>query len=339
MTIVGTRPQFVKAAVISRILQKLDIVNEVIIHTGQHFDRNMSDVFFEELSIPKPHYSLNVNSMSHGVMTARMIESIEEITLTEKPDQILIYGDTNSTLAGALVGSKLHIPIAHVEAGLRSYNKKMPEEINRILSDHVSTLLFCPTHQSIENLKKEGIETGVFHTGDVMYDATLFAKEKVSHKTLKHLALEENTYSILTLHRQENTENKDFLQKIIDYAHSYAEEYHVKIIWPLHPRLKPYIDELNTYNFTILHPLSYQEMHDLLHFTHSVLTDSGGLQKEAYFHQKSCVTMRSETEWVETIDCGWNRLWTHKESYAPRKNIEEYGFGASGERIVSYLTS
>lgn len=337
MTIVGARPQFVKAAVISRLLRSFSDVQEIIVHTGQHFDHNMSDVFFNELNIPAPDYFLNLNTLSHGSMTGRMMEELEKIAFQEKPDLFLIYGDTNSTLAGALVGSKLHIPIAHVEAGLRSFNRKMPEEINRVLSDHVSTFLFCPTFQAVSNLKKEGIEKGVFHTGDVMYDATLFAIEKMSSHIIDVLGLKENKYALLTLHRQENTDTTESMQKILDYVRKYAHENDINIIWPLHPRMRSLVNALNTHDFKIIDPVSYQEMHTLLSFAHSVLTDSGGLQKEAYFHQKPCVTLRSETEWVETISCGWNRLWTTSDYSSPPKNIDEYGLGKSGELIVSCL--
>lgn len=337
MTIVGTRPQFVKAAVVSRILCNLSDICEIMVHTGQHFDSNMSDVFFKELEIQKPDYFLNVNSLSHAAMTGRMMESIEDIAFKEKPDVFLIYGDTNSTLAGALVGAKMHIPIAHIEAGLRSWNRLMPEEVNRVVADHVSTFLFCPTFQAVQNLKQEGIERSVFHTGDVMYDATLFAKTNVSSKMMEKLNIEEKSYAILTIHRQENTRTKEDLQKILDYVKDYADDNHLDIVWPAHPRLKSMMTVMETYGFQIIDPVSYQEMNDLLFFSHSILTDSGGLQKEAYFHQKRCVTLRSETEWTETIECGWNRLWQKSQDYKIQKKIDDYGMGKAGDIIVSHL--
>lgn len=337
LTVVGARPQFVKAAVLSRLISQTPFFQEVMIHTGQHFDTSMSQSFFSDLQIPKPSYSLNIHGLPHGAMTGRMMEEIEQIAFVEKPDMVLVYGDTNSTLAGALVGAKLHIPVAHVESGLRSYNKLMPEEVNRILTDHVSTFLFCPTEQSIKNLQKENIKNGVYHTGDIMYDATLFAKEKPNNLVFKSFGLKKGNYALLTLHRQENTENPGVFQKILDYVKEYSLEKGISILWPLHPRLKEKIQNFRTHDFQVVEPVGYFDMHTLLSESHSVLTDSGGLQKEAYFHQKQCVTLRSETEWIETIDAGWNRLWLNDEYSGQNQSILDYGQGNAGSTILSYM--
>lgn len=337
LTIVGARPQFIKAAVLSRLFHVHDKMREIMVHTGQHFDPMMSDIFFKELDIPKPHFHLNINTLTHGAMTGRMMEAIEDIVLQQQPDIVLVYGDTNSTLAGALVAAKLHIPVAHVEAGLRSFNHKMPEEINRVLTDHMSTFLFCPTQESITNLQKENITKGVYHTGDIMYDAVLFAREKVDKDVLKTYAIEDSRYALLTLHRQENTDDRSSFCARIDYVKRYAKTHNVKIVWPVHPRLLKMSDKEHDNDFIKIHPLSYDAMQSLLAHCHSVLTDSGGLQKEAYFHQKPCVTLRSETEWGETISAGWNRLWTHETYQTPLKTIHDYGQGDAAQRIMRIL--
>ncbi len=339
-TILGARPQFIKAAAFSRALQKHPEIKEVIIHTGQHFDINMSEVFFKELSIPKPQYFLNINSGSHGQITGRMIEGVESILLNDKPDAVLVYGDTNSTLAGALAASKLHIPVIHIESGLRSFNKKMPEEINRILTDHVSSYLFCPTQTSVDNLKKEGIEKGVYHVGDIMYDATLYSinyiKNNFSYIQNKLSYLPEK-FIFMTIHRAESTINEKVFKKIINYALNFAKNYNLQIVFPIHPRTRYLIDQKQLDElFLILDPLSYLETQYCLNKASFVLTDSGGLQKEAYFHKVACVTLRSETEWVETINHGWNRLWIIND-YLPRREITEYGIGNCSEKIVSLL--
>lgn len=314
VTILGVRPQFIKAAAVSRAIQEnfKDHIQEVIVHTGQHFDPNMSDSFFEQLNIPKPDYNLEISGGTHGDMTGKMLSSIEKILIDEKPDWVLVYGDTNSTLAGALAASKLHIPIAHVEAGLRSFNKEMPEEINRILTDHLSTLLFCPTETAISNLKNEGIEKGVHNVGDVMYDVSLFyQKSKHSNSaTCKHLNIETNGYALATCHRQENTDSLERLKNIVMALAEISQS--MPVVFPLHPRTKKIIQEQNLIsylnNVIITEPLSFLEMMDLEQNARVIITDSGGVQKEAFFCNVPCVTMRDETEWTETISLGCNHL-------------------------------
>lgn len=341
LTIVGARPQFIKAAAVSEALVSDQSLTEVILHTGQHFDQGMSQVFFDELKIPKPTYNLNINGGPHGQMTGRMLENIESIMETEAPQAVLIYGDTNSTLAGALAAAKLHIPICHVEAGLRSFNRQMPEEINRVMADHLSTLLFCPTKSSVKNLENEGITKGVFHVGDVMYDAVLQTKSYIQKNVLKqtHLDINEKNFGILTIHRAENTTQEQF-KKIIDYVEQQSEKLNgMKILFPIHPRTKQILDKMHIKftNIVLCDPKGYIDMQNLLSQAKMVFTDSGGLQKEAYFHQVPCVTLRSETEWVETVHSGWNRLWTSPEYTLPRKNIIDYGEGKSAFNIVSIL--
>ena len=338
VTIVGARPQFIKAATLSRIFKNYSDIKEIIVHTGQHFDSNMSDIFFEELKIPKPHHFLDVHGGNHGQMTGRMMELIENVILKENPTSVLLYGDTNSTLAGALVAAKLHVPILHIEAGLRSFNKNMPEEINRVLTDHVSDLLFCPTKTSLENLKKEGITKGVHHVGDVMYDATLFSIEMI-HKPEFRKNVLPMKFCFMTIHRSESTESFKKFQMIIDYAVEFSREKKLPIVFPVHPRTKKLIDEIPQRKkeiFLFKDPMSYMETQFCLSKASYVLTDSGGLQKESYFHHVPCVTLRSETEWVETIDSGWNRLWTCP-NYQPRKEIIDYGYGKSAENILEII--
>ena len=312
LTIIGARPQFVKAAALSREIKKHPELNEIIVHTGQHFDANMSDIFFEEMDIPKPHYNLNINGLSHGAMTGQMLEKLEEVMLAEKPDVVLIYGDTNSTIAGALAAKKLHIKVAHVEAGLRSFNMQMPEEINRILTDRISDWLFCPTDTAINNLKKEGYENiscKVVKTGDVMEDAALFYAKKASEKStiINQLNLANKSFILATIHRAENTDNPTNLKGIIDALNKLHERHDV--IVPLHPRTKKLIEQhqLKT-QFTIVDPLGYFDMIMLLQNCKLVITDSGGLQKEAYFFGKFCVTTREQTEWVELVENGYNTI-------------------------------
>ena len=340
VTIVGTRPQFIKAAVLSREIEKNDSIEEIFIHTGQHFDQNMSDVFFEELEIPKPKYHFNINSCSHGEMTGQMLMAVEGVLFKEKFDMVILYGDTNSTLAGALAASKLNIPIAHVESGLRSYNRKMPEEINRIMTDHLSSILFCPTKKSVENLKIEGIKKDVYHVGDVMYDATLFAKNFINKHTKKFsskFSLNQNNFALMTIHRQESADNKKIFSNFLDYADQFSKKNNIKIFFPIHPRIKKLVQNYKEKrNFCFLNPLSYFETQYLLSKASFVLTDSGGLQKEAYFHRVPCVTFRSETEWVETIENGWNRLWID-DNYNSRKSIADYGDGYGAKKIIKII--
>jgi UDP-GlcNAc3NAcA epimerase len=334
VTVVGARPQFIKAAPVSHALKDAG-VKEIMVHTGQHFDTMMSDVFFDELAIPQPAHRLEINSLGHGAMTGRMLEEIEKILLAEKPDWVLVYGDTNSTLAGALAASKLHIPIAHVEAGLRSFNRVMPEEINRVLTDHISTLLFCPTKAGADNLRKEGIVKGVSMVGDVMYDATITATEraKASSYILETLKLSASNYTVATVHRAENTDDFERLTAIIVYLRLLAQDR--TVVFPVHPRTAKLIEarDIDMTGIKLCQPLGYLDMTTVLANAALIATDSGGIQKEAYFHRVPCITLRNETEWVETIECGWNKLWK-TPSWAPRKEIDEYGKGDSAKRIV-----
>jgi len=345
-TIIGARPQFIKAATVSRaiITHKADI-NEVIIHTGQHYDKNMSEVFFDELDIPKPNYNLGVGGGTHGQNTGRMLEGIEKVLLDEKPDWVLVYGDTDSTLAGALAASKLHIPVAHVEAGLRSYNTNMPEEINRILTDRISQYLFCPTSTAVNNLKKEGYDhhnAEVIMTGDVMLDAAMYYAKKAKKPKID---LKEN-FVLATVHRAENTDNLEKLTNIIEALNEINQE--TQVVLPLHPRTKKIIETNNIKtDCTIVDPVSYLEMVYLLKNTELVMTDSGGLQKEAYFFKKPCITFRDETEWVELIDGNHNSLvQTDKDSIIEKFNHfvfsqdfskKVYGEGDSSMVIIDIL--
>ncbi len=308
LTVVGARPQFIKAAPVSREIRKS--FKEILVHTGQHYDSNMSDVFFDELHIPKPDYNLEIGSGGHGEQTGHMLIELEKVVLKEKPDYILIYGDTNSTLAGALVGAKLHIPVLHVEAGLRSYNRRMPEEINRVLADQVSDVLFCPTETAVKNLKKEGITKGVYNVGDVMYDAVLYNTEIALKKSkiLKNLAIKPKKYALCTIHRAENTDDKKRLTSIFNAL----TDSDMNIILPLHPRTKKYLNEYNLLNkkseknIKIIDPVGPLDMLALEIGAKLIITDSGGVQKEAYFMEVPCVTLRDETEWVETVESGNN---------------------------------
>lgn len=338
LTIVGARPQFVKAAAVSRAIAGTDGVSEAIVHTGQHFDANMSDTFFDELSIPAPAYNLGVGGGGHGQMTGRMLEGIEKIIQENKPDVVLVYGDTNSTLAGALAAAKLHVPVAHVEAGLRSFNKRMPEEINRIMADHVSDLLLCPTQLAVTNLANEGITQNVMHVGDVMYDATLFAGEQASLKStiLDDMNLEPGSYGLATIHRADNTDDETRLRAVMAYLTQASGGQ--QVVLPLHPRTRQALDRIGLVpeGVRLIDPVGYLDMHRLLSGASIVLTDSGGLQKEAYFHRVPCVTLRDETEWVETIEAGWNRLWKGPE-YCDRSDISDYGDGKAAEACVEAL--
>jgi UDP-GlcNAc3NAcA epimerase len=329
VTIIGARPQIIKAAALSRTIQneyKLSI-SEVIVHTGQHYDNNMSAVFFDELGIPKPDYNLNVGSGAHGSQTAKMIVGIEEVLVNEKPDALVVYGDTNSTLAGAIAASKLHIPIVHIEAGLRSFNKKMPEEINRILCDHASTLLFTPTKAGLTNLEKEGFpinaqkpytadKQGVFHCGDIMYDNSVHfsAVSDLQSSILSVNQLEASKYILSTIHRNDNTDNPQNLTSIFRALLSLIENHNQTIVLPLHPRTKNLmeqnlpVDLMNKINnnasFNIIDPVSFLDMIALEKNASIIITDSGGVQKEAYFFNKPCIILRPETEWVELVECG-----------------------------------
>lgn len=338
LTVVGARPQFIKAAAVSRALRKTDGLHEVMVHTGQHFDADMSDVFFRELDIPAPAHMLDIHGGGHGEMTGRMLAAIEPVLIAEKPDWVAVYGDTNSTLAGALAAAKLHIPIAHVEAGLRSFNRRMPEEINRVLTDHIATLHLCPTRAAIDSLGREGIHEGVHHVGDVMYDATLFAAERADKVSniLAELGVDHKKYAVATVHRPENTDSPEQLGAVIGYLLKQAEVQ--PIVFPLHPRTRQYAERLgiDLDGLIVTGPVGYINMAKLLHGACAVFTDSGGLQKEAYFHRVPCVTMRGETEWVETIAHGWNRLWNGPD-FTERSEIDEYGDGRAAFRITQLL--
>jgi len=352
VTIIGARPQFIKAAVVSRAFTSTKDIIEVIIHTGQHFDANMSDVFFEEMCIPKPHYNLNINGLGHGAMTGQMLERIEKVLIKEKPDWVLVYGDTNSTLAGALAAKKLHIKLAHVEAGLRSFNMNMPEEINRILTDRISDLLFCPTDKAIGNLELEGFEhfdCQIVKCGDVMQDAAIFYE----NKSKKPNCDIRNEFILCTIHRAENTDDTARLKKIFEALETISEKH--PIILPLHPRTKTKLASIR-YDFInskicFIPPIGYLEMVWLLKNCELVITDSGGLQKEAYFFKKYCITLRDETEWVELVVKGYNVLvgsdvaktvmsvfaFIDKEWLVSEQGL--YGLGDAGGKVVENLLS
>ncbi|MFP4662898.1 MAG: non-hydrolyzing UDP-N-acetylglucosamine 2-epimerase [Bacteroidales bacterium] len=347
LTVVGARPQFVKAAVVSKSIQKQPEIREVVLHTGQHYDHKMSGVFFEQMQIPAPEYNLDINQMSHGKMTGRMLEKIEDCLMREKPDLVLVYGDTNSTLAAALAAKKMHIKIAHVEAGLRSFNDKMPEEINRILTDRMSDLLFCPTTHAIDNLKTEGFnqfDKKILITGDVMYDAALYFAEYAK----KPDGDIPEKYALATVHRAENTNDPERLAGIFKALREIAGE--VPIVLPLHPGTKNIAEKLqiNFSGLTIIEPVSYFEMIYLLQSADCVFTDSGGMQKEAFFFEKPCITLREETEWVELVEHGYNKLACNSSEdiltayhnfvkNPPLFDKKMYGEGNAAEIIVEAL--
>ena len=305
ITILGARPQFVKAAVLSRVISKYNTVEEIIIHTGQHYDTNMSDIFFSEMEIPKPKYNLAINGLGHGAMTGQMLEKIEEILDLEKPDLVVVYGDTNSTLAGTLSAKKMHIKVVHVEAGLRSFNMKMPEEINRILTDRISDLLVCPTDTAIANLQNEGFEnmpSKIVKCGDIMKDAVEFYSKMSKEKSfiISNLNLEQNEFVLATIHRQENADDLNNLKSIFQGLEEISKT--KQVVLPLHPRTKAILEKNNlSFNLKIIDPIGYFDMLELLKNCNLVVTDSGGLQKEAFFNQKHCIIAREETEWVELV--------------------------------------
>lgn len=347
LTVLGARPQFIKAAAFSRALDQSDNIEEIIIHTGQHYDQNMSDIFFEEMNIPKPKYLLQTGGKTHGAMTGQQLEQIENIFLNEKPDLVLVYGDTNSTLAGALAAAKLHIPVAHVEAGLRSFNKKMPEEINRILTDQISDYLFVPSIGAKQNLVDEGIsEEKIFVVGDIMYDVSLYYKEKMI-KPIWFDSLNLKSFILCTIHRAENTDEANKLEDIFKGLGSS----NISIVLPLHPRTVNKIKEHNINipnNIYLVDPVGYLEMVWLEVNSEFIVTDSGGVQKEAYFHEKYCVTLREETEWVELVQRGFNSLVGSDirkiQLELERKfhnNIEAgiYGHGDTAKKIINLLWS
>jgi UDP-GlcNAc3NAcA epimerase len=339
-TIVGARPQFIKAAPVSRALAGAGL-KEILVHTGQHFDALMSDVFFDELDVPKPTHNLEVNSLGHGAMTGRMLEKLEATMVAEAPDIVLIYGDTNSTLAGALAAAKIGIPVAHVEAGLRSFNRRMPEEINRVVADHLSEMLFCPTATAAANLGAEGITRGIHTVGDVMFDTTLAAVARAQDRSriLETLQLKQGSYSVATIHRAENTDDLERFSRVIAWLEREAQK--APVVMPTHPRTRKLLERIGVTprGVRLIGPLGYLDMTQLVHHSATVFTDSGGLQKEAYFHRVPCVTLRDETEWVETIEAGWNRLWTQSAHASPQKLITDYGDGHAAEKIAEILAS
>jgi len=358
LTIIGARPQFIKAAAVSRAIGFHSDITEIIVHTGQHFDTNMSDVFFEQMDIPRPDHYLKIATLSHGAMTGRMLEGIEELIQQEKPDWMLVYGDTNSTLAGALAATKLHLPIAHVEAGLRSHNPAMPEEINRVLTDRVSSLLLCPTKTAVNNLEKEGfpykaiaqLQQQIVNVGDVMFDAVLYYRERAKKEVnLETFGLKHQRYALCTVHRQENTDQIEKIKSILNALQSIAKD--LTVVLPLHPRTKAKIVQFNLESLLkglyLLDPQPYLEIQRLQMSAKVILTDSGGMQKEAYFHRVPCITLRDETEWVETVKSGWNRLVGAKKDQIVRTysiNTERnesdstcYGNGEASCKILDRL--
>jgi UDP-GlcNAc3NAcA epimerase len=347
LSIVGARPQFIKASVVSRAIRQSEGVDEVVLHTGQHFDANMSDIFFNQLSISRPDIQLDIHGGSHGAMTGRMLMEIEKVLFEQRPDRVLVYGDTNSTLAGALAAAKLHIPVAHVEAGLRSFNMQMPEEVNRILTDQISDLLFCPTDTAVKNLKNEGFankSVQVLQVGDVMQDAALL----FASKAVPPADELPRDFILATLHRAENTDNPERLAAIVA-ALNELHLNHAPIVLPLHPRTRKLISQQGLeLNVHLIDPVGYFEMLWLLDHCQLVLTDSGGVQKEAFFFGKACVTMRDQTEWVELVEVGANELVaadTHKIIAASKISLGRqvkdtlhlYGGGQAAQRIVSNI--
>ncbi|WP_179166098.1 non-hydrolyzing UDP-N-acetylglucosamine 2-epimerase [Azospirillum agricola] len=339
LTIVGARPQFIKAAEVGRALAAAGL-EEILVHTGQHFDAAMSDVFFADLCMPPPAHNLYIHGGGNASMTGRMLQALEPLLDREKPDWVLVYGDTNSTLAGALAAAHRGIPVAHVEAGLRSFNRAMPEELNRVMTDHLSTLLLCPTPAAVANLQREGIAAGVYHVGDVMYASalSLAGRARRTSTVLDRLGVHDSGFSLATVHRAENTNDSGRLASILAYLRDAAAEEKVPIILPLHPRTRDAAARfgLDLGGLTVLAPVGALDMARLLAGCTRVFTDSGGVQKEAYFHGKPCITLRDETEWVETIENGWNRLW-RGPGYRPRRPIADYGDGQAASRIAALL--
>lgn len=354
-TVIGARPQFIKAASVSRALSAVPDIRELLIHTGQHYDSNMSDVFFSELGIPAPSHNLGIGSGNHGAQTGRMLEALEQVMLKEKPDWVLVYGDTNSTLAGALAAVKLHIPVAHVEAGLRSFNKCMPEEINRILTDHAADLLFTPTTTATRHLEREGISPALIdQTGDVMYDAALYFGDLALRKSgiLHTQRLNPGQYILSTVHRAENTDNPDRLAAILQGLSTVSAD--IPVVLPMHPRTRATLERAGRQSLlrgiTLIDPVGYIDMIMLERNAALIATDSGGVQKEAYFFQRPCVTLRNETEWVELVEMGWNTLCPPESGQVVASSIlrqigtagqtgTPYGEGDSADRIVRRLAS
>jgi|SaaInlStandDraft_4_1057021.scaffolds.fasta_scaffold21398_3 UDP-GlcNAc3NAcA epimerase len=354
MTVVGARPQFVKVAAVSRLINthKYQGINEVIVHTGQHYDQNMSQSFFQELQIPDPTYNLSVGSGSQGAQTGAIMMKLEELVEKESPDWMLVYGDTNSTLAGALVAAKTPVRLAHVESGLRSFHWGMAEEVNRVITDRLSDILFCPSNTAYENLLSEGCKGEFYMTGDVGYDSFIYYSKKVEHDSiLQNLNLNKKKYILTTLHRAENTNNPKILSDILSVLRSLSLR--VKVILPIHPRTKKVIEKysISTEGLHIIDPVSYLIMIALLTNARIVITDSGGLQKESYFAKVPCITLRDETEWIETLENGWNRLVSPNDCNTIRSTaemllqvdftnkiyLESYGTGEASTKILDIL--
>ncbi len=351
ITVVGARPQFIKAAAVSHEFQKHEEIQEILVHTGQHFDENMSEIFFEEMNIPRPKYNLDVHSLSHGAMTGRMLEGIEEIITKESPDAILVYGDTNSTIAGALAAKKLHVKVIHVESGLRSFNMNMPEEINRILTDRISDILYCPTEQAIINLKKEGFDhlaSRIVKCGDVMQDAANYFAQQLGAERLS-ASFDFDKYVLCTFHRAENTDDPERLKQIVNAINELNKT--IPVVIPLHPRSAGLLEKAGlTLDTHINDPVGYIDMIDLIQNCELVMTDSGGLQKEAFFFQKPCLTLRDETEWIELVEHGFNTLAgadTDKILNEAQKmlsgsfdfNVNLYGNGTASNLIAQDILS
>jgi UDP-GlcNAc3NAcA epimerase len=357
LTIIGARPQFIKAAVVSRAIRESTDLEETIVHTGQHYDANMSEIFFEELAIPKCALNINVGSASHAVQTGRMLEGIEQAILAERPEMVMVYGDTNSTLAGSLAAAKLQVPVAHIEAGLRSYNRQMPEEINRVLTDYLSNLLFAPTNTAVENLRREGVSMDRVHlVGDVMYDAACYfgPKAEARSEVLAQLGVARKKYVLATLHRAENTDDIRRLRVILESLEQLSAE--LPVVLPLHPRTKKKIAENGLHpessgNIRITDPVGYMDMLVLERNARLIATDSGGVQKEAFFHRVPCVIFRAQTEWTELIELGWSRLAPPEDTSVVAHQLREalhctpdqemsdspYGDGHSAELITKIL--
>ncbi len=345
LSIVGARPQFIKCAPLSRELRKDH--EEILVHTGQHYDYGMSYIFFEELDIPKPDYNLGIGSGNHGEQTGKMLAELEKVLVSEKPDLVLVYGDTNSTLAGALAASKIHIRVAHVEAGLRSFDRRMPEEINRVLTDHISNLLFCPTQTAVDNLAKEGVTEGVHLVGDVMMDALEYNRtvaEKRS-KVIEELGLKKGKYLVITVHRPSNTDSRENMGNIIEALAEIGET----VVFPVHPRTKKYMQGYGLdipVNMRLIEPLGYLDMLKLMAGARKILTDSGGMQKEAYMLGVPCITLRENTEWGETLEGGWNvlvgadkrKIMDAAQRIAPTSTREKvFSISGASERILNTL--
>lgn len=348
ISLVGARPQFIKEAVLQEHFIKNDI-QEILVHSGQHYDYEMSDVFFKVLKMRKPDYNLNVGSGSHGAVTGKIMIAFEEVVMKEKPEVIIVYGDTNTTVAGALVGAKLKIPVAHVEAGIRQQPKDMPEEINRVVTDHISQYLFCPSELAVKNLEKENIRDGVYFVGDIMYDLYLKMKPYFDYRKIEELGLKENGYILCTIHREFNTDDPEKLKNILIGLSQIAHD--MRVIFPIHPRTKKMINQFGLEfllkDITIIEPVDYLSMMGLLEKCFIVITDSGGLQKEAYFAGKRALVVMPDTGWKELIEIGWNKLVDSEELYRVYKLFVDnrnfkvqqhiYGEGNSGEKIIRIL--